>query len=454
MHENIRKFILFVGDVAALYGSLYLALLVRHGALVTAQQWAEHWTIFTTIFMLWLLIFYIAGLYNISNLRADTRSFVSFAHIMGINFLFAITYFYLVPNAQLTPKTLLLITVVMLLILMTIWRRYIFPSIFSKKFKRNALIVGDSDTAQELARLLDTHPQYGMNIAAVLHHNATDHHGNLPDYRNPKDLEEVITKHDISIIVLDKQSRTSEKLIANLFQHLDQRLEFISLDFFYESITKRISLETIDRFWFLQNLQENEKRFTDASKRCIDIVCAVLFCIPSIVIIPFLGLLILIQDGRPIFFTQMRLGKNGKSFKAIKLRSMSKHAEKNGPQFAQKNDPRITPLGKWLRKLRLDELPQLWNIIRGEMSFVGPRPERPEFVETLEKEIPFYRERLLVKPGLTGWDQISGEYHSGTKQDSLKKLQYDLYYVKNRSLILDLGIILKTIKTVLTAGGR
>ena len=146
--------------------------------------------------------------------------------------------------------------------------------------------------------------------------------------------------------------------------------------------------------------------------------------------------------------------KNGKPFKAIKFRTMIKDAEKSGPQIAVKNDNRVTKLGKALRMTRLDEIPQLFNIIRGEMSFVGPRPERPEFVEELEKDIPYYRERLLVKPGLTGWDQISGEYHSASKADSLKKLQYDLYYIKNRSLFLDVGIILKTIKTVLSAVGR
>ncbi|MDP1709703.1 MAG: sugar transferase [Candidatus Komeilibacteria bacterium] len=186
----------------------------------------------------------------------------------------------------------------------------------------------------------------------------------------------------------------------------------------------------------------------------IDILVGLLVGVLAVLFIPPISVLILATAGRPVFFTQIRLGKNGRPFRAIKFRTMIKNAEKNGPQWAIKNDTRITRLGRLLRLTRLDEIPQLFNIIRGEMSFVGPRPERPEFVEDLEKIIPFYRERLLVKPGLTGWDQISGEYHSASREDSLKKLQYDLYYIKNRSLILDLAIILRTVKTVLSAGGR
>jgi len=156
--------------------------------------------------------------------------------------------------------------------------------------------------------------------------------------------------------------------------------------------------------------------------------------------------------GSPVIFKQKRTGLLGQPFLAMKFRSMVKEAEKSGPQWAQKNDPRVTRLGSILRKTRLDEIPQLLNIIRGEMSFVGPRPERPVFVETLRQKIPFYNERHLVKPGLTGWAQISFPY-GASEADALEKLQYDLYYIKNRSLIFDLAIILKTIKTVLSLEG-
>jgi len=301
---------------------------------------------------------------------------------------------------------------------------------------------------------LDHNPQFGYEIAAIMSHNAHDHHGNLPDYRDPSQLSSILKKHRISVVVMDNLSRDSKKLINNLYQHLGEKLEFVSLDRFYETIAKRISLETIDQFWFLENLQEGKKRLYDFGKRIVDIMVATTGLVLGIILIPFISILILITNGGPIFFTQTRMGKNGKTFRAIKFRTMIRDAEKHGPQLAKENDNRVTKLGKLLRMTRLDEIPQLFNIFRGEMSFVGPRPERPEFVEQLEQYIPFYRERLLVKPGLTGWDQISGEYHSASKEDSLKKLQYDLYYIKNRSLFLDVSIILKTIKTVLSAVGR
>jgi lipopolysaccharide/colanic/teichoic acid biosynthesis glycosyltransferase len=146
------------------------------------------------------------------------------------------------------------------------------------------------------------------------------------------------------------------------------------------------------------------------------------------------------------------VGKNGKEFLAIKFRSMIENAEKNGAQWATKNDSRVTRFGRLMRKTRLDEIPQLLNILRGEMSLIGPRPERPEFIQSLSQEIPFYSERLLVKPGLAGWAQLLGPAYGGSKEETLEKLKYDLYYVKNRSLLLDLSIILKTIRVVL--GGR
>jgi len=169
--------------------------------------------------------------------------------------------------------------------------------------------------------------------------------------------------------------------------------------------------------------------------------------------LPFIYAAVKLNSPGPFLFMQQRTGKSNRKFMAVKIRTMSKNAEHNGPQWAVKNDPRVTRSGRIMRKMRIDEIPQLINVLRGEMSFIGPRPERPEFIEKLEKKIPYYNERLLVKPGLTGWAQINFPYGASEK-DALDKLQYDLYYIKNRSFILDLSIVLKTIKTVLSAGGQ
>ena len=454
MTEKFRKFMLFLGDIALLYSSLFLALSARNQAIISGQDWSYHWPVFSIAFAIWVIVFYITGVYDLNNIRNDLRFYAAASQAMGVNILLAIAFFYVLPQAQLAPKTILVLNGVLFFILFVGWRQLSHRWISKTALKRNVLIIGDGSIARELTQLLDHNPQFGYQIAAIMNHNAADHHGNLADYRDPGQLSEILARHRISIVVMDNEGRQSRALIANLYRHLGEPLEFIALDRFYEAIAKRISLDTIDQFWFLENLQEGKKRLYDFGKRLVDVIAAAIGLGFGVALIPLISLIIALFHGRPVFFTQTRMGKNGKPFRAIKFRTMVRDAEKHGPQLAVKDDTRVTRLGRILRKSRLDEIPQLFNILRGEMSFVGPRPERPEFVAQLERDVPFYRERLLVKPGLTGWDQISGEYHSASQADSLKKLQYDLYYIKNRSLFLDITIILKTIKTVLAGAGR
>ena len=215
---------------------------------------------------------------------------------------------------------------------------------------------------------------------------------------------------------------------------------------------KKVPLEAISQLWFLENISRGEKRLYEFLKRLTDISLAIIGGIVFAVLYPFIALAIKWETEGPVFYKQSRIGKGGKIFEVIKFRTMIKEAEKYGAVWATKNDQRVTKAGRFLRKTRLDELAQVINILKGEMSVVGPRAERPEFVEKLKKEIPFYDERLLVRPGLTGWAQINYGKDLDSN-DTKEKLQYDLYYIKNRSLTIDLAVILKTIKTVLSATG-
>ena len=198
-----------------------------------------------------------------------------------------------------------------------------------------------------------------------------------------------------------------------------------------------------------------QKNIYETLRRGLDFVSAFILGLFTLPLYPLLALLIKLDSPGPVFYRQKRVGRDSEIFKVIKFRSMIQEAEKHGAQWAAKNDPRVTKIGKFLRKTRLDELPQLWNVFKGEMSFVGPRPERPEFVfgTSMQRKIPFYQIRHLIKPGLTGWAQINFQYGS-SYEDTLEKLQYDFYYLKNRSFLLDLSIILKTIKIILSGGGR
>jgi exopolysaccharide biosynthesis polyprenyl glycosylphosphotransferase len=227
-----------------------------------------------------------------------------------------------------------------------------------------------------------------------------------------------------------------------------------SLTIFYEVIVNKIPVEAIEHDWFLENLSEHSKKPYEVGKRITDVILASIGIILTAPFIPLIALIIKLDSSGPIIFSQIRTGKNGREFLAMKFRSMIHNAEKDGPQWAQKNDSRITRFGTTMRKTRLDEIPQLINVLRGELSIVGPRPERPEFIKMLTQEIPFYQQRLLVKPGLTGWAQLLGPAYGGSVEESLEKVKYDLYYIKHRSLMLDINIILKTVKIIISGRGQ
>jgi lipopolysaccharide/colanic/teichoic acid biosynthesis glycosyltransferase len=234
--------------------------------------------------------------------------------------------------------------------------------------------------------------------------------------------------------------------VAVLYELFASGIIVTDLVSFYELIMRKVPILEIQDTWFLENIAR-EVNFYDPLKRASEFVGALAL---GIILIPFeilIAILVAVTSRGPIIYRQVRVGEKGKHFTLYKFRTMRVDAEKDGAQWASKNDARTTPIGSALRASHLDELPQLWNIIRGDLSFVGPRPERPEFVEKLEARIPYYEARLFIKPGVTGWAQINHRADL-TDADVAEKLQYDIYYLKNRSPILDWAIILKTIKSI------
>ena len=222
---------------------------------------------------------------------------------------------------------------------------------------------------------------------------------------------------------------------------------------FYEKVSGKIMLENLRPSWMIFSSGFSVSPLLRLLKRLGDLLLAGSSLILTAPLLPVIALLIKIESRGPVFFTQERVGQNGQLFVLIKFRSMYDDAEEvTGPVYADKNDLRITGVGRWLRRTRLDELPQLLNVLRGEMSFVGPRPERPFFVQQFAKEIPYYTQRLSVKPGITGWAQVNYPY-GATQEDAVEKLRLDLYYIKNMSLLLDMFIVLKTAKIALLGQG-
>ncbi len=455
MKLKFRKALLIIGDIVILYASLYISLLLRYNQHPSKEYLMAHIYPFSLIFLFWIIIFYVSDLYNI-NFAVSNRSFFRRAirsFILGG--LFSAIFFYLMPGIRIAPKTNLILFVIIYTILFFLWRSFFNWSIKSYIPKDVIGIIGYNNQVKNLLYEFKKKPHLGFEIAFILklpdQHIETEFNAAIID-QNEADVKRIIQDKHVSTLILATNPADSESLSNLLFSCLNLKVNFINLSHFYEEITDKVPLDLINKTWFLENLSEGNKSVYDLTKRLIDFLFAVIFLIITLPIQFIIGILIKISSKGQIFFVQERIGQSDVIFKMIKFRSMKD--EGNNFQPTEINDNRITKIGSILRKTRLDELPQLINILRGEMSFVGPRPERPELVENLEKQIPFYNERMLVKPGLTGWDQVSQKYHSPSYEDTMEKLQYDLFYVKNRSFYLDFSIILKTMSTVLSRSGR
>jgi sugar transferase (PEP-CTERM system associated) len=267
------------------------------------------------------------------------------------------------------------------------------------------------------------------------------------------DIPNVVRAHDVDRVVLSLAEARGTLPMDKLLEMKLSGVTFDHLASVYEEYTGKIAVENLRPSWLIFSDGFRKSRRFAALKRLSDVLLAAIGLVVASPILLAVAALVKLTSPGPAFYSQRRVGHHGRIFTVRKFRSMHVNAEaKTGPVWASRDDPRITPIGGFLRKSRLDEIPQLWNILVGEMSFVGPRPERPEFVSELTKQIPFYGQRHIVRPGLTGWAQVRYSY-GASAEDAMQKLQYDLYYIKNMSLALDLLIILRTIKTVVLRRG-
>jgi len=438
----MKKFGLFLLDISALYGALILTLFIRY-RVDFDNQYDIHFMPFLFIFGLWLLIFYITNLYDTAWLRNNIEFYSNLLRAAVLASGISALFFYLIPFFQIAPKTNLLIFIVIFSGL-ALGTRTLFNKASAGGSKKLLLIVGVNPQTLELAKFVEANPQLGYELKYIM---------DLAK-EGVKNIDQIIRREKINTVVIAPEVYQVPEMVDMFYRSLENKVTFRNLSSFYEQLTGRVPLGAINQIWFLENLSEGGRKSYEALKRSADIAFALVLGIITLPFLPLVALIVKISSPGEVFYRQKRLGQNGKIFEIIKLRTMKKDAEKEtGAVWAKEDDPRTTYIGKLLRKTRIDEIPQLWNIIKGEMSFVGPRAERPEFHDKLKVEIPFYEERYIIKPGLTGWAQIN--YHYGSSvSDAAEKLQYDLYYIKNRALILDLGIILKTINIAMRQAGR
>ncbi len=457
---RFKQITLLLGDLCMLYAGLYTALVLRYLASPSTNMLAGLVEPMTVLFFGATIILFIIGLYDIGRLKNNLAFFQKLALAAGIWFVVAIIFFYVRSHTDLTPKTLLLITALTSFGFIGVWRflynRYLSIAIW----RTNIVFAGITKEVEELALFLNQQPQRGMHIAGYVLNDTTSVPAFISRqlvYSSLKALREAFPE-PVGIVVISPQMETSAALLTECYRALFDKISIVNLAAFYEDILKRVPPFTFSESWFITHLKEQEKKMYDRFRILIDYSIAFVVGVVFAITFPIIAIIIKITSPGPLFFKQERVGRLGLPFTMYKYRTMQAlqsdgSAEVNGPQFAQTSDSRITPFGKFLRRTRLDEIPQFINVLKGEMALIGPRPERPQFVSELVKAMPFYSLRHLVKPGLTGWAQLHKSYY-GSLEENLFKLEYDLYYVKNRGPLIDIAILLKTINILFRMIGR
>ena len=405
-------------------------------------------TVFATIFELY-------DLQKASKLDSTFKNIVITASTVVLFYLLTPVLSPLLPNERMQIVYLYLAIIISILL----WRLVYINLIESPRFYKRVLLVGEISNIDGLIKALNnSDPNY--KIVGFINSEASTtesvKYKGLPEFE-AKDFLETINKERISEILV--ASFNTEAIMAEVYHDLISLLErgFKIRDYtqVYEELLKKVPIQFVgkDFYKYFPFSRSNENKLYIFVQRAFDIIFAVFGLLTGSLLLPFILLGNLIGNRGPLFYTQERVGKNSKLFNILKLRTMVVNAEANGVKWAQKNDTRITAFGMFLRRSRIDEIPQFYNVLKGEMSIIGPRPERPFFVSELSRIIPFYETRHIINPGLTGWAQVSTRYGSSV-DDSLTKLQYDLYYIKHRSIFLDFSIFIKTLSTILYYRGQ
>jgi exopolysaccharide biosynthesis polyprenyl glycosylphosphotransferase len=424
---KIKTAVIFLGDIIILYGALILTLFSRYG-LDFKEPLNAHLKPFSLIFIVWLLVFYLADLYKIKFLRINLKTVQNFVLAIIISVVASIIFFYLFPSIfKLTPKTNLVLFALIFGVSGFLWRFILSKIFISGGLKEKLLIIGDSPIIDEIADYLKNNPQIGYEIAGV--------------EKNISDIEKFIAERGINAVVIQTQLKKEPEFSRVIYRLLPLKISLIDLITFYETIFQKLPLEELDENWFIEKIA-GRRRLYDIAKRMIEFSLSLILAVALLPLMIFIASLIKLTSKGAVIYKQERTGENGKSFILFKFRTMKSNVA--GPLATEKNDRRITAVGKILRFTHLDELPQLWNILKGDIFFIGPRPESSELVE-IYKKLPYYEIRHIIKPGLTGWAQVNYK-PSASLEEAREKLKYDIYYIKNRSPLLDLLILIKTIR--------
>ncbi len=430
--KTIIFWLVFLPDVVLLYASLLIAAVLRYGSWQEVWQSQVYFQAFSAIYALWLVVFFIHGLFEISSFRRYSGLFFNLISAMVVNILIAVLYFYLQPNLILTPRRFLLINAAVAFVIILCWHLAL-KYFLKNRFVEGVYLFSFNNELSELETAIKDHHYLGYKLLGHLNEQS------LQNSRLEKSAD----------IILPDNLLANPQVAEQFYRLRTSGIKFYNHKNFYEQLLRKVYLSQINELWFLENINYQEKRFYNLIKKVVDMVLGLVGFLIFAVTFPIFAVLIKLTSPGPVLFIQERVGKKGRIFKVYKYRTMNGGSTNT---WTAQNDPRITKFGKFLRKSRIDEWPQFINLLLGTMSLVGPRPEQPHLVEELKNQIPFYDERHLVKPGLTGWAQLN--IYAGSVEETKLKLQYDLYYIKHRGFLFDLEIILKTVYYIFTWQGR
>ncbi len=454
-----RLFWLLGADAAIVYGGVILALYLRLGLSGADNELnvKNGWIKITLATIACLLIMYFYDLYDYVVMTNRRELMLRLVQALGIAWALLALLFYFVPPLMI-GRGVSVISVPLVLFLLLGWRIFIHSLTGHPEIGEKILVVGTGQTALDTAEAVWERRDAGYRIAGFISENGAkprEKLGRSEILGKAHDLESVIRSEKIDrVVIAVRERRGAFPTEALLKMSLAGDVSIEECTSFFERITGKVHVDMLRPSWLIFAGRRRDSPVKAVFREAVHRALALTGLIVSLPVALLTAILIKLESRGPIFYLQERVGKSGKVFKVIKFRSMKVDAEADGkPIWAASNDDRVTRVGKVIRKLRIDEIPQFWNILKGEMNFVGPRPERPHFVKQLATEISYYEHRHLVAPGLTGWAQIKYPYGASVA-DAVQKLQYDLYYIKNQSLTLDLVIVFETIKTVIFGRGR
>ena len=459
-----RRALLITGDLVMGITSLVVAL-VYWGSNVRFIEFnleflrtrVPFW--FYLLPFIWLIL--LIELYDVhraGDWRKTVRG-VAVAALLGV-ILYAVLYFYYVdPPRSLLPRRGVAAFIVSVSVLTLLWRMFYIRIFTAPQFLRTVLLVGGGTTGELFLSVVNNLSPRPYNMVGII----DDDPGKLGtkicgiDVLGGSDqLLDLIVEKRASDIIVAISGAMRGRMFQALLDAQERGVEITRMPVAYEELRGKVPIRILESDWILRSFvdQARENRFFELAKRLFDIVGGIIGCLVTLLLFPFIAIAIIVNDGMPVFYTQVRAGRGDQPYTIYKFRTMKRDAEPDGrPLWAKEVDERATKVGLILRRTHVDEIPQFLNVLRGEMSIIGPRAERPELVAHFQNNVPFYRARLLVKPGITGWAQINYGYASSI-DETISKLEYDLYYIKHRNILLDTVILLRTPSTMFGFRGR